>query len=321
MTSTVFVDGVTLTDDDWFNDVNRLHYTILNDPANVSDVLTALGTQPIKVCEGRLTLTSSTPVTTSDVTAAETIYFTPYKGDQVTLYDGTLWSQHTLTELSADVPDATQMNDVFIYSNAGTLTLDIVAWTNDTTRATVLTTQDGIYVKAGAVTRRYVGSFYSTTAGNGQTEDSVAKRYVWNYYNRVLRPMKVIEATATWTYAASPYRQVRATATNQLDLVIGVSEDIVKAVATQSARSADATERDFAAGIGLDSTTVNSAAIVMRGTLSNLFQVPSMAIYNTTIAVGKHSLVWLEAGVGGITGTFEGTSGNAKNGIIGEVWA
>lgn len=33
MTSTVFVNTVTLTDDDWFNDLNRLHYTIFGDPA------------------------------------------------------------------------------------------------------------------------------------------------------------------------------------------------------------------------------------------------------------------------------------------------
>ncbi len=34
MSDTVFSNGVTLTDADWFNDVNRLHYTIFSDPAN-----------------------------------------------------------------------------------------------------------------------------------------------------------------------------------------------------------------------------------------------------------------------------------------------
>lgn len=33
MASTTFVNGATLTDEDWFNDLNRLHYTILGDPA------------------------------------------------------------------------------------------------------------------------------------------------------------------------------------------------------------------------------------------------------------------------------------------------
>jgi hypothetical protein len=36
MSSTKFTNGVTLTDDDWFNDVNRLHYTIFNDPADLA---------------------------------------------------------------------------------------------------------------------------------------------------------------------------------------------------------------------------------------------------------------------------------------------
>jgi hypothetical protein len=36
MASTTFTNGVTLTDEDWFNDVNRLHYTIFGDPANIA---------------------------------------------------------------------------------------------------------------------------------------------------------------------------------------------------------------------------------------------------------------------------------------------
>ena len=42
MTDTVFVNTVTLTDDNWFNDLNRLHYTIFGDPANVSTAFTAI---------------------------------------------------------------------------------------------------------------------------------------------------------------------------------------------------------------------------------------------------------------------------------------
>ncbi len=42
MTTTNFVNGTTLSDDDWFNDVNRLHYTILGDPADAAAVVAAL---------------------------------------------------------------------------------------------------------------------------------------------------------------------------------------------------------------------------------------------------------------------------------------
>lgn len=43
---TTFVNGTTLTDADWFNDVNRLHYTILGDPADIAAVKNTLHSAP-----------------------------------------------------------------------------------------------------------------------------------------------------------------------------------------------------------------------------------------------------------------------------------
>lgn len=45
MADTVYVNSVTLTDQDWFNDVNRLHYTILSDPADAAAVASPLSTK------------------------------------------------------------------------------------------------------------------------------------------------------------------------------------------------------------------------------------------------------------------------------------
>lgn len=42
MADTTFVDGSTLTAADWFNDVNRLHYTIFGDPATLATAKDAL---------------------------------------------------------------------------------------------------------------------------------------------------------------------------------------------------------------------------------------------------------------------------------------
>lgn len=42
MSSTTFVNGVTLTDEDWFNDLDRLHYDIMGDPATAVAALDAL---------------------------------------------------------------------------------------------------------------------------------------------------------------------------------------------------------------------------------------------------------------------------------------
>lgn len=48
----------------------------------------------------RLTLTSGTPVTTSDVTAATTIYVTPYLGAMLSLYYSSAWLSYAVTEKS-----------------------------------------------------------------------------------------------------------------------------------------------------------------------------------------------------------------------------
>ncbi len=42
MTDTVFTDNVTLTDDDWFNDVNRLNYTIFGDASTAALAFSAI---------------------------------------------------------------------------------------------------------------------------------------------------------------------------------------------------------------------------------------------------------------------------------------
>src|SRR3990167_7040004 len=117
------------------------------------------------VCDGRLTLTSGTPVTTADVTGATSIYFAPFKGNRIGLYDGSsAWAIYTFTELTLALGTLTSglPYDVFAYDSSGTVTLEALAWTNGTTRATALTTQNGVLVKTGATTRRYLGTFYTT---------------------------------------------------------------------------------------------------------------------------------------------------------------
>lgn len=274
---------------------------------------------PDKIAQGRLTLSSGVPVTTADVTAAGTLYFTPYKGNQIDLYTGSTWQRITFSQVSIAVSASTsQMFDVWGYISGGALALEALAWTNDTTRATALTTQDGVYVKSGDATRRYLGS-YRTTGTTLQTEDSVLKRYVWNYYNRVNRTMRAVDTANSWTWSTNAYQQANANAANQLDMVIGVSEDLVYATSVSQATSSGATLRAVAAGIGLDSTTVNSAGLLgfinVNSTATALWVE---ATFNNTIAVGRHTLVWLEKGAGADTQTFFGDNGGfGQNGIQG----
>lgn len=289
---------------------------------NIRCAFPAVMAQPHPACDGRLTLATGTPVTTTDQTAKTTLYFTPYGGGLIGLYNGAAWLNRPLSEISIAVPATTnQMYDVFCYDNAGTPTLELLAWTNDTTRATALTTQDGVLVKTGAVTRRYLGSF-RTTGSSGQTEDSLAKRYVWNYYNRVARPMSVLEATASWTYTTNTVRQANAAGGNQLDFVLGVAEDTVRATVSASARSAASTV-DVNVGIGLDSTSSISAVclVVEATTPGGGIRVSLHAHFEGFPGVGRHYLAWLERSDATGTTTWWGVSAaNLQSGIVGGVW-
>jgi hypothetical protein len=273
-----------------------------------------------------MTLTSGLPVTTADVTAAVTLYFTPYKGNQISLFDGSsTWTTIPFVETAIAVPGTTStVYDLFAFNNSGTMNLETQTWANDTTRAVGVILQNGIYVKSGATTRRYLGTFRTTTV-NGQTEDSLVKRYVWNYYNRVDRPMKAVESTNSWTYSIATYRQANANAANQLDFVIGVSEDsIVAHLVTQSLNNVTSNAVTIS-GIGLDSTTVNSATLYNIG-LTNVGTYGQPIVhYNSLIAAGRHTLVWLENGNGSNIqtwyGKITGSGQTIQTGITGNIWA
>ena len=276
-----------------------------------------------RTCEGRLTLTSGTPVTTTDVTAATTVYFTPFRGNQVAVYNGTRWEVRSFSELSLSLASDTANlpYDVFLDYNSGTPQLAKLAWSSATARATALALQDGILVLSGTPTKRFLGT-YCITGTTGQTEDSIANRFLWNYYNRTSRFMRAVDTTDTWTYSTAAYRQANAAAANQLNMVIGVSEDLVTADVMAAWINGAASLVNAVSGIGVDSTTVNSAQIQCTARAQANSVTPAPSSYKGYPGIGKHSLMWLEFGAGSGTQTWFGDNGGVgQNGITGVILA
>lgn len=229
----------------------------------------------------RLTLTTAVPVTNADVTAAVTLYCTPYLGNRIDLPDANGNPVRFLSaEFSIAVPATTsQMYDIFCFTSSGTPTLELLAWTNDTTRATaVVRTTNGRLLKSGDNTRMYLGSFRTTTV-SGQTEDSATKRFLNNYYHRLRRPLIRPYADAgPWNYTTAIQRQANANAANQVAVVVGVQEVLLS--------------------LRLLQTSVNGTASVAVQTpigINSTSATPSTGTYNQVASASAAQVVTLNA--------------------------
>lgn len=146
---------------------------------------------------GRLTLESGVPFSTTDQTAKTNIYYTPDASDFIRLYDGTRVREYTFTERTYALGTLTSGRpyDQFMYDNAGTLTLEGLAWTSGTTRATALAWQAGLgLVKSGDPTRLYLGTFY--TASTTTTAQSESDWLLWNAYNQRKCCVRKLDSTS-----------------------------------------------------------------------------------------------------------------------------
>lgn len=244
------------------------------------------------ICDGRLTLTTVTPVTTGNVTAATSVFFTPYSGKYISLYNGSTWDLLGFSELTLSVPATTStVYDVFAFNNSGVAAVEALAWTNDTTRATALVKQDGVLAKTGALTRRYLGSFRTTTV-SGQTEDSATKRHLWNYYNRVKRPLQRFETTASWNYMTATVRQANGSTANQVDILVGFQEALLD-LELMGVIVDNGGNIPVSAGIGESSTTTYTVGSMVTTIAEAGTSIPTIRLAKYP-AVGRNFYSWNE---------------------------
>lgn len=256
-------------------------------------------------CTGRLTLTSGTPVTIEDVAEATTLYFAPFGGNAIGIFNGATWDVLTFIETSLDISlyTADKNYDIFGYSDSGTLALESCIWTNDNTRATGITLQDGIYVKVGSETRRYLGTIRITSV-TGECEDSVTSRYVWNYYHRLKREFWLTD-THQHTYGTDTFRYWNNESTWLANFVIGLIEDMNTITLTGTLKSATVGAR---MGITLDNVTSlenwkisNDATVIISlyATAQNMLETNGYHFYSVIESAGAADCVFVSFWLGG----------------------
>lgn len=251
--------------------------------------------------QGRLTVVSGTPVVSSDQAGVTAVYYTPYVGDLIPIYNGssmisTEFSELTLTLSSSHA--ANSIYDVFVFSNSGVLTLVTgPAWSNAAASSgargsgagtTELARIKGLWVNAVSMTARngsttytvganlatYVGSILIDSS-NGQvtchTSFGQSRKWgVWNAYNRKKITLQAGDSTASWSYVTNTARASNGNSANSLTVFAGLAEEPFDITFSQSviAGVTSLVSQVIAywqIGIGWNSTSSYSSRIALGG--------------------------------------------------------
>lgn len=128
------------------------------------------------ICGGRLSTSASNPNGATDPpndSGLDTIYYTPYRGNQIALYDGADWNILNFSALSVPIPASPfRMVNVFAYDNAGAVAIETDNWSQTSAAITgatnanpVVITSAGHGLTIGAVVG--IGGLVGNTAPNG----------------------------------------------------------------------------------------------------------------------------------------------------------
>jgi hypothetical protein len=232
--------------------------------------------------QGRLTLTTATPVLTASVPGAASFFYTPYVGNIVPIYNGTTFTPTAFAEVSQATTDATKspaavaassVYDIFCWVDSGPTNRCTrgPAWTNTTTRSagTALVRQNGIPLNSVSITNgpaasrgTYVGTIASNASstidyifGASASGGTAAFLGVWNAYNRVSTGTDVTDSGAGYTYTTATVRQARASAGNQVSFVQGLQEDSIWASYALRINTTATIGAAGNVGLGLNSTS------------------------------------------------------------------
>jgi hypothetical protein len=273
---------------------------------------------PTLGCQGRLSLDPATPSLPDQ--SGTVLYLIPFRGNLISLYTpGWGWNVYPIEgagaiSLSLSSLLTTKCYDVFAYVSGYNILLENLAWTNLLSRATSLAWQDGILVKSTDKSRIYLGTFTPSDATT--INDLVTSRTLWNYYNRLPRPIQRVTATATWTYNVATWRQANSDAANAVKVVTGIAEDVSTFEVDVVAVSASGYYP--LVGLGLDSVTVNSAEILAPAGSGTMRSISRCRMRNI-LSIGCHDINWLEYIQGASTCTYHGVNLGSISGLSGLV--
>ena len=233
-------------------------------------------------------------IQTGDVVGAVTVYYSPFVGNQIPIWNGSVFVSVTFSELTATLTSAgspaSGIQDECVFSNNGVPTLVTgPGWTSPSAGAgnrgtgagtAQLTRLNGIWVNAVSIIGynglssftipanqcTYVGSiFVDATAGQvtaQRTYGQSRKWGIWNLYNRQNITVKAGDPGVSWASPTTVIGPSHASTANSLTVFSGLPEEPYTTSFTQKLELINATSASVTSGnvigIGWNSTTVVS---------------------------------------------------------------
>jgi hypothetical protein len=340
------ISGTTATDPS-ADTTNWLLVSLPSPASHTNQFLQSTGTSyqwastiGLPTAQGRLTLTTLTPIMVADATAQSTVYYTPYIGNEFQLYNGTAFVSTVFAETSlaldsnaghTNYHQSGKLFDLYMYSDSGTIRLGTgPAWTSSTARGTGAGTTElqmllGIWTNKNSITLRfgsvsgnttvvaanqatYVGTMYATADGQtgmafkpaGVSSGNSCFLGLYNSYNRV-KTVSVCTDSSAWSYTTNTWRSAHGSSSNRISFVDGLAQSpIVSKYVTTATGSSGA-----AKGIGLNFDSTSATPLYVGGTVDSSGSGPSVSAEEFFQAsLGLHYIQAMEVGAaGGAFGT------------------
>jgi hypothetical protein len=288
----------------------------------INPALQALGS---RLPGGRLSLTSGVAVTEADVIGASTVYVVSIGHLFTSIYDGANWIPRTFANNATVILDSTGHTANTNYdiwecwtgsavaygtgpswntgggsntargTGAGSTAVDYSIGGRGTNAVALVIRNNSVNSSSYSANRcNLMGTIRTTLAG--QTEDSLAKRFVSNAINWAPRALRAADGLTNYTYSTASFRQAGASSLNQVAVVLSVSgrQVSLEGFATAAVAGAGGV---IVSGFGLDSTTSASTLAFQPnqfGASNNLFTLPSK--FSGYPGLGYHFVARLEYG-------------------------
>lgn len=290
---------------------------------------------------------SGSVIQTADVTAATTVYYSPFIGNQIPIWNGSIFVQRVFPELqlalTASAHQASTIYDACIFLNSGNpVIVTGPAWSNSSAGTgargtgagtTQLQKLNGIWVNAvqitgtngtntytiAANTCSYVGSlFIDGSAGQISAYRSYGqsrKWGPWNAYNRQPIYLKAGDGTASWTYGTNTIRPSNNSAANSLTVFSGLPEEPFYLRSVQTLQSfVNNGNTTMQVGIGWNVTNVFSGKVGRVDAnlaTQNGVQGDAVGVFYQVPQLGINTVSILElTSTFGVSATYFGTETN-----------